>query len=143
MFGFQYYCAQFPIMIEARSWHHDDNPIIHNIQQYLKQLLLNSSKVKKNLFHTCINSDRGKICSVKEHGQFANLLGVFFDLILVFMITEWMYKFYRSGVETLPHNAKAHYNFANFLKDVGRDKEAMHHYQTALRWVSNVWVIIW
>ena len=40
---------------------------------------------------------------------------------------------FRSGIETLPHNAKAHYNFANFLKDSGRDKEAIHHYETALR----------
>ncbi|CAH3117107.1 unnamed protein product [Porites lobata] len=40
---------------------------------------------------------------------------------------------FRSGVETLPHNAKAHYNYANFLKDVGRSKEAVHHYETALR----------
>ena len=50
--------------------------------------------------------------------------------------------FFRSGVETLPHNAKAHYNYANFLKDVGRDEEAILHYETALKWVYlliNVW----
>ncbi|XP_054974243.1 protein O-mannosyl-transferase TMTC1 isoform X1 [Sorex araneus] len=40
---------------------------------------------------------------------------------------------FRSGVQTLPHNAKVHYNYANFLKDQGRDREAVHHYQTALR----------
>ncbi|KAL9982715.1 hypothetical protein ACROYT_G004793 [Oculina patagonica] len=40
---------------------------------------------------------------------------------------------FRSGVETLPHNAKAHYNYANYLKDVGRNKEAMFHYETALQ----------
>ncbi|KAK7796405.1 hypothetical protein U0070_002060, partial [Myodes glareolus] len=38
----------------------------------------------------------------------------------------------RSGVQTLPHNAKVHYNYANFLKDQGRNKEAIYHYRTAL-----------
>uniref|UniRef100_A0A3B4UNG7 dolichyl-phosphate-mannose--protein mannosyltransferase n=1 Tax=Seriola dumerili TaxID=41447 RepID=A0A3B4UNG7_SERDU len=37
-----------------------------------------------------------------------------------------------SGIQTLPHNAKVHYNFANFLKDSGRHQEAIHHYTTAL-----------
>lgn len=54
-----------------------------------------------------------------------------FDFALKLQLTF----IYRSGVETLPHNAKAHYNYANFLKDVGRSKEAVHHYETALRWV--------
>lgn len=40
---------------------------------------------------------------------------------------------FRSGIQTLPHNAKVHYNFANFLKDTGRHQEAIHHYNTALR----------
>ncbi|XP_053271248.1 protein O-mannosyl-transferase TMTC1 isoform X4 [Pleuronectes platessa] len=40
---------------------------------------------------------------------------------------------FQSGIQTLPHNAKAHYNYANFLKDSGRHKEAIHHYTTALR----------
>ncbi|XP_022794710.1 transmembrane and TPR repeat-containing protein 1-like isoform X1 [Stylophora pistillata] len=44
---------------------------------------------------------------------------------------------FRSGIETLPHNAKAHYNFANFLKDAGRAKEAIYHYETALRLAPN------
>uniref|UniRef100_A0A8C0T1M3 Transmembrane O-mannosyltransferase targeting cadherins 1 n=1 Tax=Canis lupus familiaris TaxID=9615 RepID=A0A8C0T1M3_CANLF len=39
----------------------------------------------------------------------------------------------RSGVQTLPHNAKVHYNYANFLKDQGRNREAISHYRTALR----------
>ncbi|KAG8512281.1 Protein O-mannosyl-transferase TMTC1 [Galemys pyrenaicus] len=38
-----------------------------------------------------------------------------------------------SGVETLPHNAKVHYNYANFLKDQGRNREAVYHYRTALK----------
>lgn len=40
---------------------------------------------------------------------------------------------FRSGIQTLPHNAKVHYNYANFLKDSGRYQEAMYHYTTALR----------
>ncbi|XP_032015826.1 protein O-mannosyl-transferase TMTC1 isoform X8 [Hylobates moloch] len=40
---------------------------------------------------------------------------------------------FRSGVQTLPHNAKVHYNYANFLKDQGRNKEAIYHYRTALK----------
>lgn len=43
-----------------------------------------------------------------------------------------------SGIQTLPHNAKVHYNYANFLKDSGRHQEAIHHYATALRWVLGV-----
>ncbi|XP_062991034.1 protein O-mannosyl-transferase TMTC1 isoform X1 [Elgaria multicarinata webbii] len=39
---------------------------------------------------------------------------------------------FRSGVQTLPHNAKVHYNYANFLKDQGRGREAIYHYKTAL-----------
>ncbi|XP_077683750.1 protein O-mannosyl-transferase TMTC1 isoform X2 [Eretmochelys imbricata] len=40
---------------------------------------------------------------------------------------------FRSGVQTLPHNAKVHYNYANFLKDQGRNSEAIYHYKTALK----------
>uniref|UniRef100_A0A8C3YIG1 dolichyl-phosphate-mannose--protein mannosyltransferase n=1 Tax=Catagonus wagneri TaxID=51154 RepID=A0A8C3YIG1_9CETA len=40
---------------------------------------------------------------------------------------------FRSGVQTLPHNAKVHYNYANSLKDQGRNKEAIYHYRTALK----------
>uniref|UniRef100_A0A8C8RUT3 dolichyl-phosphate-mannose--protein mannosyltransferase n=1 Tax=Pelusios castaneus TaxID=367368 RepID=A0A8C8RUT3_9SAUR len=40
---------------------------------------------------------------------------------------------FSSGVQTLPHNAKVHYNYANFLKDQGRNNEAIYHYKTALK----------
>lgn len=40
---------------------------------------------------------------------------------------------FRSGVQTLPHNAKVHYNYANFLKDQSRKEEAINHYKTVLR----------
>uniref|UniRef100_S4RQM2 dolichyl-phosphate-mannose--protein mannosyltransferase n=1 Tax=Petromyzon marinus TaxID=7757 RepID=S4RQM2_PETMA len=38
----------------------------------------------------------------------------------------------RSGVETLPHNAKAHYNYANLLRDKGETERARQHYRAAL-----------
>ncbi|XP_069821677.1 protein O-mannosyl-transferase TMTC1 isoform X1 [Dendropsophus ebraccatus] len=40
---------------------------------------------------------------------------------------------FRSGVQTLPHNAKVHYNYANFLKDQNRKAEAINHYKIVLR----------
>ncbi|XP_054243114.1 protein O-mannosyl-transferase TMTC1 isoform X1 [Indicator indicator] len=40
---------------------------------------------------------------------------------------------FSSGVKTLPQNAKVHYNYANFLKDQGRNVEAIYHYKTALK----------
>ncbi|XP_051911797.1 protein O-mannosyl-transferase TMTC1 isoform X2 [Hippocampus zosterae] len=40
---------------------------------------------------------------------------------------------FSSGIWTLPHNAKVHYNYANFLKDSARHQEAIYHYSIALR----------
>lgn len=42
-----------------------------------------------------------------------------------------------SGVRTLPHNAKTHYNYANYLKDIGETDSAKTHYQTALRYFKS------
>ena len=39
----------------------------------------------------------------------------------------------RSGVETLPHNSKVHYNYANYLKDAGQRESAIYHYREALK----------
>ncbi|XP_066930231.1 protein O-mannosyl-transferase TMTC1-like isoform X1 [Clytia hemisphaerica] len=39
---------------------------------------------------------------------------------------------FRAGVHTLPHNAKAHYNYANFLKDENRTEQAVYHYKKAV-----------
>ena len=41
----------------------------------------------------------------------------------------------RSGLETVPHNAKIHFNYGNFLRDSGRLSEAIEHYRTAVRYV--------
>ncbi|CAH1155250.1 unnamed protein product [Phaedon cochleariae] len=43
----------------------------------------------------------------------------------------------RAGLMMLPHNAKMHYNYANFLRDSTRMELAKSHYYTALRlWPS-------
>lgn len=36
----------------------------------------------------------------------------------------------------MPHNAKVHYNYGNFLKDIGQKSEAEKHYKEALRLVQ-------
>ncbi|XP_043374000.1 protein O-mannosyl-transferase TMTC1 isoform X3 [Dermochelys coriacea] len=50
-----------------------------------------------------------------------------------FVVAERVLYMPRSGVQTLPHNAKVHYNYANFLKDQDRNSEAIYHYKTALK----------
>lgn len=63
------------------------------------------------------------------------LLLLLFSLKTVQQNQVWLSReaLFRSGIRTLPHNAKVHYNFANFLKDTGRHQEAIHHYSIALR----------
>ncbi|XP_063073013.1 protein O-mannosyl-transferase TMTC1 isoform X1 [Engraulis encrasicolus] len=63
------------------------------------------------------------------------LLLLLFSLKTVQQNQVWLSReaLFRSGIQTLPHNAKVHYNYANFLKDCGRNEEAIHHYKTALR----------
>lgn len=41
--------------------------------------------------------------------------------------------FLRAGLKTLPHNAKMHYNWANYQRDVGDTQTAVNHYREALR----------
>ena len=40
---------------------------------------------------------------------------------------------FRSGLKTVPGNAKVHYNYANLLKEEGKLKLAAYHYNQALR----------
>ncbi|XP_073967548.1 LOW QUALITY PROTEIN: protein O-mannosyl-transferase TMTC1-like [Choristoneura fumiferana] len=43
----------------------------------------------------------------------------------------------RADLAVLPHNAKLHYNFANFLKDMEQQENAVKHYKEALKlWPS-------
>ncbi|CAH2276335.1 transmembrane and TPR repeat-containing 1 isoform X1 [Pelobates cultripes] len=71
-----------------------------------------------------------------------NFLTLSFLLLLIFFSCKsvsqsecWRSReaLFRSGVQTLPHNAKVHYNYANFLKDQNRKDEARDHYRTVLR----------
>ncbi|CAK1577937.1 unnamed protein product [Parnassius mnemosyne] len=39
----------------------------------------------------------------------------------------------RADLAVLPHNAKLHYNFANFLKDIEQQESAIKHYKEALK----------
>ncbi|XP_033740558.1 protein O-mannosyl-transferase TMTC1-like [Pecten maximus] len=61
-------------------------------------------------------------------------------LILVLVGKTWNQNYtwisreslFRSGVKILPHNAKVHYNYANYLKDKGSLAAATDHYQVAV-----------
>ena len=56
---------------------------------------------------------------------------------------EWFIS-YRSGLKTVPNNAKIHYNYANVLKEEGRLSEATKHYKEALRSVIHLGVyLLW
>lgn len=43
----------------------------------------------------------------------------------------------RAGLRVLPHNAKMHYNFGNFLKDSFQHDTAKQHYREALRFLTH------
>ncbi|XP_034381759.1 protein O-mannosyl-transferase TMTC1 isoform X2 [Cyclopterus lumpus] len=83
----------------------------------------------------------GRLCSVMGRWGTTVLSVSMLLLILLFSWKTvqqnhvWLSReaLFRSGIQTLPHNAKVHYNYANFLKDIGRHQEAIHHYTTALR----------
>ncbi|KAJ8006454.1 hypothetical protein DPEC_G00107430 [Dallia pectoralis] len=83
----------------------------------------------------------GRLCSVVgRRGNTALTVSILLVLLLFSWKTVqqneiWLSReaLFRSGIQTLPHNAKVHYNYANFLKDRGRHQEAIHHYKTALR----------
>ncbi|XP_044041853.1 protein O-mannosyl-transferase TMTC1 isoform X1 [Siniperca chuatsi] len=83
----------------------------------------------------------GRLCSVVGRWGTTVLSVSMLLLILLFSWKTvqqnhvWLSReaLFRSGIQTLPHNAKVHYNYANFLKDSGRHQEAIHHYTTALR----------
>lgn len=42
---------------------------------------------------------------------------------------------FRADLAVIPHNAKLHYNFANFLKDIEQQENAIKHYKEALKYV--------
>lgn len=59
------------------------------------------------------------------------LFPLFFPFFSCFTITI------RSGLKSVPQNAKTHYNYANLQKDLGNIELAMQHYRRALRWEWN------
>ncbi|XP_047246431.1 protein O-mannosyl-transferase TMTC1 isoform X3 [Girardinichthys multiradiatus] len=83
----------------------------------------------------------GRLCSVAGRWGTTLLSVCMLLLILLFswktvqQNTVWLSReaLFRSGIKTLPHNAKVHYNYANFLKDRARHQEAIYHYNNALR----------
>uniref|UniRef100_A0A146VID1 dolichyl-phosphate-mannose--protein mannosyltransferase n=1 Tax=Fundulus heteroclitus TaxID=8078 RepID=A0A146VID1_FUNHE len=83
----------------------------------------------------------GRLCSVAGRWGTTFLSVCMLLLILLFswktvqQNTVWLSReaLFRSGIKTLPHNAKVHYNYANFLKDTARHQEAIYHYNNALR----------
>ncbi|XP_030581130.1 protein O-mannosyl-transferase TMTC1 [Archocentrus centrarchus] len=68
------------------------------------------------------------------------LLVLLFSWKTVHQNNVWLSReaLFLSGIQTLPHNAKVHYNYANFLKDTRRHQEAIHHYNIALRMQQSV-----
>lgn len=89
----------------------------------------------------CILVGYGADLLLKSFPQRKNMLVFLFASFLVVMATKTMSQnrvwrsretLFVSGVRTLPHNAKTHYNYANYLKDIGEVESAKTHYQTAL-----------
>uniref|UniRef100_A0A3Q4FYD6 dolichyl-phosphate-mannose--protein mannosyltransferase n=1 Tax=Neolamprologus brichardi TaxID=32507 RepID=A0A3Q4FYD6_NEOBR len=68
-----------------------------------------------------------------HQNKFAHLLSLHRTFLKKWFFPHALFPYCSSGIQTLPHNAKVHYNYANFLKDTGRHPEAIHHYTTALR----------
>ena len=54
------------------------------------------------------------------------------------MMCKYLYALFisSSGLQTFPHNAKMHYNYGNWLRDVGNFPMAVHHYKEAARCVK-------
>ncbi|XP_037837141.1 protein O-mannosyl-transferase TMTC1 isoform X2 [Kryptolebias marmoratus] len=83
----------------------------------------------------------GRLCSVAGRWGTVLLSGSMFLLLLLFSwktvqqnkVWHSREALFLSGIQTLPHNAKVHYNYANFLKDNSRHQEAIYHYNIALR----------
>ena len=83
------------------------------------------------------HTDRRRLRSICVAACLVLLCGVFAAKTVV-RNRVWLSReaLFKSGVSTLPHNAKAHYNYANFLKDAGRVGEAVQHYKEAV-WYEN------
>ena len=101
--------------------------------------LLKHKKTEGDLQSSVTRTDQRKLASLSLTTCLVLLCGVFAAKTVarngVWLSRETLFA---SGVTTLPHNAKAHYNYANFLKDVGRSGEAVQHYKEAVRYVQYI-----
>lgn len=80
-------------------------------------------------------STKNKHSNLAKSKRFKRFL---FLLSPTFFLTSplfYSFSFNRSGLSVLPHNAKMHYNFGNFLRDSSKPDLAMVHYERALRLV--------
>ena len=104
------------------------------VEQYCAVLLLRQKDSTGSFRSSVTQNDQRKLKSLFTTACLVLLCGVFATKAVV-RNRVWLSReaLFESGVTTLPHNAKAHYNFANFLKDVGRSGEAVHHYREAVR----------
>ncbi|ODM99945.1 Transmembrane and TPR repeat-containing protein 1 [Orchesella cincta] len=82
-----------------------------------------------------------RIMRLKQKSLQVNLTKIFFILLLAtFAYKTWIRNedwrsresLFTSGLKTLPHNAKMHYNYANLQKDLGNTAQAVEHYRNAL-----------
>lgn len=99
--------------------------------------LLKHQETERGLQSSVTQTDQRKLTSLCLTACLVLLCGVFAAKTVarngVWLSRETLFV---SGITTLPHNAKAHYNYANFLKDVGRSGEAAQHYKEAVRYVD-------
>ena len=109
------------------------------VEQWGAIWLLKHKMTEGDLPSSVTRTDQRKLASLSLTTCLVLLCGVFAAKTVarngVWLSRETLFA---SGVTTLPHNAKAHYNYANFLKDVGRSGEAVQHYKEAVRYVRYI-----
>eukprot|EP00794_Sanderia_malayensis_P020407 gene20407-22420_t len=115
---------------------------LHMITQKASQV--SSNKGKQQISHN--GKANGRITPTINHKNqeslFVVLLEYFFITILIAMVVKTVMRngvwrdretLFKSGVETLPWNAKVHYNYANFLRDSNKTEDAIKHYKIAVK----------
>ncbi|KAL4232631.1 Protein O-mannosyl-transferase tmtc2 [Mactra antiquata] len=82
------------------------------------------------------------ICKLQERWSVYNHHMMSLTCLVLMMLTFKTWKqnttwqsretLFRSGIQVMPHNAKVHFNYANFLKSCDMTEEAIYHYKTAI-----------
>ncbi|XP_074662880.1 protein O-mannosyl-transferase TMTC1-like [Tubulanus polymorphus] len=90
----------------------------------------------------CVDQVIGRFVKSDLRSSFYSLFSCYLLLLGVRCILRnqvWLSReaLFRSGIESVPRNAKAHYNYANFLQDHGHGSEAMKHFNEAIRLYPN------